>query len=592
MIIAIVTISILLLALLAFVFCNRAYIYCWMAHVPTPKYRVRREGNVKIVMPDGVKLASDIYKPARTTQPFPVLLLRTPYDKRNADHRYSQFAVLFASQGYIVIIQDVRGKFQSEGEFIPFANEEEDGLATLDWIAEQSWCDGNIGMFGFSYSATCAWSTTPRAKQTLKTIVPMFSGQNTYAAWFDRGVPFIKDILFWLTKYRGKKSHALTHSEIDKALQTLPLIDLDLKFGKEYATFREWMNHCQSDEYWDKISVVKRRYEMTLPVLFVGGWYDRFVNGTVQNFLWAQNESSSYGHRQSRLIVGPYAHEPTKIFPDIDYGEHAVFKNQLAGILRWFNRWLKGHASKEDQMQKAIEFFMTGRNEWIQSDTWPPPGTVPLNVFLDSRGNANTLNGDGVLRFDPAEKVQIDRFTYDPADLVPSVGGKMLYGDGTEGPYNQKKITKRKDVLVYTTQILKEELCIAGSTRLVIFVSTSAIDTDFYAALADVHPSGRAYYIQSGYMRLRYREALERAIFAEPGKIYRLDIPLGECAHAFLPKHRLMLLVTSSNFPNHARNLNTGGNNEKESHFIKAHQKVYHGGIYDSHLVLPKRTHP
>lgn len=581
-------ILILLIALLIYAFYFyqvHIRIYCYVLGLPAPAFKIKIDRNFLIPMSDGTLLTSDVFRPKKEER-FPVIILRTPYGKDNRDHTYPEIASVFASQGYVVIIQDVRGRYGSEGDYTPFINEERDGKDTLAFIQEQSFCSGSMALFGFSYLGSSAWLAAPAQISGLKTMIPMFCCQNAYTGWFDKGVPYLKDIIYWLSKHQGRHEGDVTHEEVDLTIMQLPVLQFDKRLQGGMETFKTWMSHLQPDEYWKAISVSHRRERIIIPILYVAGWFDRFLNNTIEDFLEARRLSKTTLHQASKLIIGPWSHQPGLHFPGINYGYKALFRNQMKYFLKWFDFYLKDNASV-DLGSFMVRYFMMGKNEWREGDSWPPRDSRAKILYLTSGGKANTFFGDGSLSFEPVKISGKDSFTYDPENPCPSVGNNMIYGNRTEGPRNQRILYERQDVLFYASPKMQGDFEIAGPVTLVLYVSSSAMDTDFVGKLIDIHPGGDSHFLVSGYVRMRFLDSVRATHGIERGKIYRVEINLGHIAHAFLKNHRIGLEITSSDFPNHGRNLNTGGSNEGDTNEIKAYQTVHHGGIYSSFIEIP-----
>jgi putative CocE/NonD family hydrolase len=554
--------------------------------LPNPKYPLFIEKNIFVEMQDGIRLATDIYRP-KIDEALPVIMLRTPYDKDSPLYRYDVMAQFFASLGYVVLVQDVRGKYLSEGKFQPLINEEDDGYDTIKWAAGQPWSNGKCGILGYSYLGSCAWLPLKKAPSALQTIIPMFINQNSYSAWIDKGVPYLKDMLVWLYKHHEKEAREYSTKELDDIIRQLPVIKLDSRLAKEMKTYQDWIRHVGGDEeFWGRTTLKPSEERVELPVLYVGGWFDKFVDDTIRDFslTLARAEPGSLASK-CRLIVGAWGHDPSQTFRELKFPKNADFKNQYVVFLKWFEIFLKDRPYDFDEAN-PIEYYLMGKNVWRQTSQWPPPETQKQQWYLNSKGNANTKRGDGELTESLPETNMSDSYIYDPDNPVPSIGSKMLYGDGWEGPREQSMVVSRHDVLVYQSPKLEADLTVTGDNSVTLCVSTTAPDTDFFVKVCDVYPNGKAYFIQSGYIRMRYLESLTKPLRIESGKVYKLNIPMGSIAHTFLKGHRLQLQVTSSDFPNHGRNLNTGWDNEFDTQAKKALQTVYHGPEHPSLLEL------
>ncbi|MCB1111533.1 MAG: CocE/NonD family hydrolase [Chlamydiales bacterium] len=585
-----------IIALIVIALCLTAAVYllwepvkmrllCRILHLPPPESGIRLLKNVTVAMSDGVMLVCDIYRPT-DSGPFPVILMRTPYEKGNDDYSFPLIAKIFCSQGYVFISQDVRGKYGSEGEFSPFVNETKDGTDTIAWIMKQDWCDGNVGMWGFSYLGTCCWVVAPESPPGLKALVTIFCSQNAYTTWIDKGVPYLKDILFWLSKHHGRRGREVTHEEIDKIILQLPVLEFDKRLKDGIDTFKTWMAHLHTDDYWGSFSVSGRRSEISVPALFIGGWYDRFLRDTIRDYNKTIRANPRSLTTKSRLIIGWWSHDPTIEPPDVHFSKEGRFYHQFEPMVKWFNCWLKGEEFAFDP-DNPVAYYMMGKNEWRNAASWPPPGVSNVKFYLDSKGHANSGEGDGTLSTSISVKEVTDSYVYDPLDPVPSIGNNMLYPNDTEGPRDQKLILERHDVLVYTTKPMEGDYEIAGPVSAVIYVQSSAVDTDFCARLCDLHPNGKSYFLINGFQRMRFLDSVKITHGVEKDKIYRVELDMGHIAHCFLRGHRIQLQITSSDFPNHERNLNTGGSNEGDAEETTAVQTIHHGRTYDSHLLLP-----
>ncbi|MEC7839513.1 MAG: CocE/NonD family hydrolase [Chlamydiota bacterium] len=536
-------------------------------------------------MSDGINLVSDIYRPKGKAR-YPAIIIRTPYGKGSVSHSYPLIANIFCSQGYAVVIQDIRGKYGSEGVFYPFENEYRDGTDTVSWVVKQEWSDEKVVVWGFSYLGSCAWVMATNSMEPVKTIIPMFCCQNAYMGWLDYGVPYLKDILMWLLKHHGRKGRVVSHEEVDQLILQLPVLQFDKRLEDGIETFKKWMYHLQTDEYWMAFSVSHRRHEIDVPILFIGGWFDRFINNTMVDFSETVKVEPTSNTGRSRLIVGPWGHRPTVEFPGFNYGYYAKFRHQFNPMVRWMNHWVKG-AKWDFDDALPIDYFMMGKNEWRKSACWPPENTEEITYYLGSTKRANTHEGDGTLSLENDSHRSSDTYIYNPENPVPSIGNRMLYGNMTDGPREQSKLYDREDILFYETAPLEDDIEIAGPVKVVLYVSSNAIDTDFTAKVCDVFPDGKSFFLINGFVRMRFLDSVKATHGIEANKIYRVEFLVSHTAHAFLKGHRIQLQISSSDFPNHERNLNTGGSNEGDSEEVTAKQTLYYGNSHESRLIFP-----
>ena len=580
-------ILILLLIFLAYIIFRLYSIrfFAWKINFPKPKYRVLVEKNVMVAMKDGTKLATDIYRP-QSRWKFPVILARTPYNKSGSTHPYKQFAELFASQGYVVIIQDVRGKYNSGGEFYPYAYEALDGNDTINWAGEASWSNGNVAMVGISYLGSCAWLAARYRNPYLRTIISMFTTQDTYSVWINQGIPYLKGPLYWQTKFGSnkKENHRASINAIAKTLWRLPFNNLDtFAIHQKVPFFQDYIKHIVPGPFWDEISAHHVVPDLDMPVLIIGGWYDPFIRATIEDYQRMCQAPSSSKNHYSELIIGPWGHNPAHKFKDVSYGKKSEFTSFLFKMLEWCDNWLKENKHPTRELKK-ISYFIMGKNDWCKSYQWPPSQNYE-KYFLTPEHPDNTKKG--ILSKTRFETIHKSRFIYNPRNPVLFRGNYLLDKENWIEPIEQAEILGREDILIYSSEPMQEELTVAGTIKLILYVSSQAVDTDFYAKISDTHPDGRTYNLAVGSVRMRYRNTLDKPELMKPGEIYPLEITLKSLAHSFLKYHRIQLQITSSDFPVHNRNLNTGLSCEKSMDIKEVEQTLYTGGPYDSHLLLP-----
>ena len=585
--------TIYILAILTLIICviiiyryYRIYFYSWYTGFLWPKNKVVIDKNVMISMPDGTKLATDIYRP-KSLDKFPVIIIRTPYNKMGSLQPYKHLALLLASQGYVIVVQDIRGKYKSEGEFYPYAYEALDGHTTVMWAGEAPWSNGKVALFGLSYSGSCAWLAARYKSIYLRTIIAMFTTQNTYSIWIEKGIPFLKGPLIWLGKYCTKTENPkVTDQSLEPILWQLPVNILDnLATHRKILFYKEYLAHIQLDSFWEEISAHHRVGNLDIPAFIIGGWYDPFLNGTIEDYQRMKQAPDSSMNHHSHLLIGPWAHNPAQKFKGIDFGNNASFKSILISTLEWCDMWLKDKKKAASPLKK-VRYFIMGRNEWKEADLWPPSNTYEEKYFLSNENNSLS-SIEGLLTPDVPEDTQKNNFIYNPRDPVLFRGGYILHGEGWIAPFEQDEISARGDVLIYSTSLLQEELCIAGSVKLILYVSSQAFDTDFCAKICDMHPNGKSFNLTSGFVRMRFRESLENSQLMVPGMIYCIEITFRSVAHAFLKNHRIQLQITSSDFPVHNRNLNTGMSCENSVEIKEVEQTIYTGKSHESHLILP-----
>jgi putative CocE/NonD family hydrolase len=556
----------------------------WHLGIPGPEYAVIVDRGVQIPMRDGVRLTADIYRP-KSSEAFPVIVTRTPYGKRNPHHKYGFAGKLFATHGYIYLVQDVRGKFGSGGDYYPYVHEAQDGHDTFEWAGRQPWSTGRVGTYGFSYWGSTQWLSAPLGSDHLKAMVPIMSAQNLYERWIYNGILRFNDILFWHYENTHRTARDLVSTDFEKVWH-LPLLEADDAMGADIPAYNDWIRHPTPDAYWDKISVEDEVQNIRAPALLIGGWYDYYLELMLDDFNRMVTSGGSESARNSQILIGPWTHESLSEFEDVDFGGQAAFLQQIGTLLRWYDHWLKGDDNGIAQ-DGPVRIFVMGRNQWRTEKEWPLARTRYVRFYLHSGGGANGVGGNGVLTTKPPEEQPPDQFRYDPDDPVRAVGGTSIYGAATAGPRDQREIEKRQDVLVYSTAPLEEPVEVTGPIRLTLYAASSAPDTDFSAKLVDVHPDGRAINLRSGMVRARFRDSLTKPSFLEAGQIYRFEINVGSTSNLFKKGHRIRLEVSSSYFPEFGRNLNTGAQIGMSSATAVARQTVYHEERYPSYLLLP-----
>jgi len=565
---------------------------------PATKYGVTTEHDVAAKMRDGVTLRADIYRP-KADGKFPVLLERTPYDKRGE----REFAMRGAARGYVVVIQDTRGRYASEGEWYTFKNESNDGFDSVEWAAGLPYCDGKVGMFGGSYVGATQFLAAIADPPHLAGIAPVVTASNYHDGWTYQGGAFEQ----W---FNENWTTGLTEDTLRRASNrvttplewrnVLPLVDYPLRKlpdARSLATYyTDWLAHPSYDEYWKALSIEEHYSQIGVPVFNIAAWYDIFLGGSLRNYELLKsrggNEAARKGQRLLVAIGGHAGGSDARKVGDVDFGEKAPFDEEGV-VLDWYDAIFKG-LRNEFFSGKPVRIFVMGRNEWRDEDDWPLARAKSTKYFLHSGGNANSSAGDGTLWVEaPAAKLSAsetkDAFEYDPGNPVPTIGGPLCCrGDLlAPGPRDQKEAELRKDVLVYTTPALQHDLEVTGPVSAELYVTSSAADTDFTAKLVDVWPDGFAQNLTEGILRLRYRDSPEKPEMAVPGKIYRVTVDLWATSNVFLAGHKVRLEISSSNFPRFDRNLNTGEEQAHARRMEKAANVVLHDGEHPSALLLP-----
>ncbi len=544
------------------------------------EYEVETRKNVMIPMRDGTQLAANIFLPKAEGQ-FPTILIRTPYGKGQGNGEF------YASRGYALVTQDTRGRFDSEGTWEPFRDDGQDGYDTQEWIGKQSWCNGSIGTMGGSYVGFTQWISAPYSSPYLKAMVPGVPFTDAYHDIVYVGGAFqLALAMGWGTLVTMPEGETPDY-DWEKGFRYLPLKHWDNFIGREIQFIRGWISHPTYGEYWEKRSINQQFDEITVPILNVGGWYDIFSKATLEQVNRVHHESKNrYVRKNQFAVIGPWTHSISKNgkVGEMNFGHDSLFDlNEIQ--FKWFEYWLK---NKETGVESWPPFylFVMGANEWRGENEWPLERTQYTHYYIHSEGEANSLNGDGVLNTVPPLDEPEDSFVYNPEDPVPSHGGNNLFG-APAGPYDQSKIEEREDILVYTSSPLTEPLEVTGPVKMILYASTSAKDTDFTAKLVDVHPDGKAINLCEGIIRARYRDSFTNPDLIEPYEIDRYEIDLWVTSNLFLPEHRIRVEISSSNFPRFDRNPNTGKPFGTDTTLYKAIQTIHHDSKSPSHLVLP-----
>jgi len=550
---------------------------------------------------DGVTLRADIYRP-KSPDRFPVILMRTPYDKSVGWAVSPVFQMV--PRGYVVIIQDVRGRYTSEGEWYPFKHEQADGFDTVEWAAALPFSDGKVGMIGASYVGATQMLAAIAQPPHLVAIAPDVTASNYHDGWTYQGGAFEQWFdQNWTSQLAQNTLQRLIEQNTNALVGTaaLPLANYPVfNFGQLPADaqltaavapyYLDWLAHPDYDDYWKQWSIEENFSKIAVPMLQVGGWYDIFSAGTLRNYMGAKAHGSTDAARtQQHLLIqiGGHAGFGRRI-GDVDFGPHAIENPYTAVILDWYDFLLKG-IKNEFAADKPVKLFVMGANEYRQEDDWPPPQAHPTKYFLHSAGKANSLRGDGSLSTTVPKSEPPDVYVYNPASPVPTVGGPLCCdAEHMEpGPRDQRSVENRDDVLVYSTGPLPRDLEVTGPVTADLFVKSSAVDTDFTAKLVDVAADGLAQDLTEGILRMRYRASPEHATLMNPGQIYEISLDLWATSNVFLRGHSLRLEIASSNYPRFDRNLNTGEEIKFAHNSVSAGNTILHDAEHPSALLLP-----
>ena len=572
-------------------------LFCFFSFAPillpaAERFPITFERDVEARMRDGVVLLADVYRPDVEGK-FPVLLLRTPYDKQ--DERDT--GIFFAQRGYVVILQDVRGRFASPGEWYPLKHETADGYDTVEWAAALPHSNGKVGMFGSSYEGATQMLAAVAHPPHLAGIFPGVTASNYHDGWAYEGGAFEQ----WLNEsWTASLSRDVMTRRVRESTNALALADKlplasypvlnPISQERLAPYFLDWLAHPSYDEYWKELSIEEHFADITVPAFHTGAWYDIFLAGTLRNYLGlkagANGEAARYGQRLV-IGVGGHAGSGPKI-GELDFGPDPEL-SETETMLRWYDHLLKNIPNGIDQ-EKPVKIFVMGINQWRDEDDWPLARAKTTPFFLQSDGHANSLQGDGRLVLQLAKTPSgSDKIRYDPANPAPTHGGPLCCTRNLlpAGPMDQRSVEARDDVLIYSTPPFDKNFEVTGPIRLELYVSSSAVDTDFTAKLVDVWPNGFAQNLSEGILRMRYRNSQSIPELMSPGQIYKVKIEMHATSNVFLPGHMLRLEVSSSNFPRFDRNLNTGELQARATRMIKAENTVLHDKEHPSALILP-----
>lgn len=545
---------------------------------------VRINKNVPVQMSDGINLISDLYFPEAEGK-YPAVLVRTPYNK---DYQ-STAGKFFAGNGYVTVIQDVRGRYDSEGTFVMGGTEKQDGLETLDWITSQEWYEGGVAMWGPSYLSYCALLMAEENPPELKAVINESGITRMYDFTYLDGTLNQTMMALWLGAIVDRPTQRSFWGLVARPMfYVVPLKDLDeMMMDYQSGGWNTVVSHPTEDLYHTNLSVNDSYDRINVPILHLTGWNDWMYSMTLDAYRAMQDRDLP-----QRIIVGPWTHNQPlngdSDFGDEDFGEIAQlgFDKELALCLEWFDYHVRG--IDNGVMEKSrVRYFLMNDNVWVDDNVFPPATTERMTYYLTSSGQANSLNGDGRLIPTPPESSRFDKFTYDPLNPVPTKGGINCHLlSGLEGIYDQIEIEERPDVLVYTTDPLTANLKLVGDITAHLYVSTDVTDTDITAKLVELRADGYARIIEDGLAKTRFRNSFQVAEPITPGEIYELHLKLGTTAINVSAGSRLRLEVSSSNFPKYPRNPNTGETEAEAETFQQANQTVYHSSENPSRIEL------
>lgn len=556
---------------------------------PGPRFDVDVTRDVMVPMRDGVRLATDVYRPRGVTDRLPVILIRLPYNKAQYGGAINP-ANFFAGQGYVVAVQDVRGKWASEGTYSVEMADAEDGYDAVSWAAAQPWSTGKVGTYGCSYLGEVQYlllkmrhpaHAAAIAQGPAGAVGPAGGYYTNFGTFSTGGALTLSSIVGWFS-FAGTKVKGATAPDsldIGRLLRSLPLVDMDRRGHFPPTDYEDFVRHGPADAYWQQMHYLADTDRFAAPTLHVNSWGDVAPEQTLYAFTHMGGSNDN-----QYVIMSPTVHcasegaTATTRVGDFDAGDARLPYWKI--YLDWFDHWLKG-VDNGVERRPRVQYFLIGKGEWRTAPSWPVPGMQTVSYYLTR---------DHTLSLRPSAGATTESYRYDPGDPFPSRGGGICCTGNPKdlpGIFDQHDLEARRDLLVYSTPVLGSAVTIAGPVRVSLYVSSDVTDTDFAAKLLDVDEAGRAWNVANGILRMRYRDGLATSTRMRPGAVYRVTLNLNSTAFHFKTGHRIRLYVTSSDFPMYDRNLNTGGDNVTETRWVTATNTVHAGGAFPSSIQLP-----
>jgi putative CocE/NonD family hydrolase len=554
----------------------------------------RVEKNVAVTMRDGVVLRADVLRPQQEGR-FPVLVYRTPYGKEAALKEYSTFQNA-VERGYAVVVQDVRGRYASDGEFRPYQNEGRDGYDTIEWAARQPWSTGAIGTFGLSYPGAVQWLAAVENPPHLRAMVPAMTfstPQNFFYSgglWDMSWIDWIWDNIAPDVRVKKNLPGPKTYDEAiaawrqtgSKMQQTLPLLDLaELKDVAPY--YYDWLQHPPDDAWWDWCELRNKYRNVHAAALNLSGWYDDNYGpeGATTNFAGLLKLRASQKNPQSHLLIGPWVHGVTSTAKtksgEREFGPSAAIDYDEV-VLRWMDHFLRGINSEENR-EKPVRYFIMGENHWRDADAWPPAAqSTPYYLSPSADGRVQKLSLDS-----PRQKQEYSSFVSDPANPV-------INAYDTSGAHDYEKLSSRSDLLTFDSAPLDHDIEVTGPIHARIYLSCNCRDTDLWVRLLDVAPDGTAFNLMSpglDALRASYRDLKHGRQLLAPGRVYELHLDNLITSNIFQKGHKIRVQISASFFPNFSHNLHTGELESVSAKMQKANIRIYHDSDHPSQVILP-----
>jgi len=585
----------------------------------------------KVMMPmrDGIRLATDIYRP-KTDEKVPIIFSRTPYnfnswgdgEEKNRTHQRAYEAL---KRGYAYVVQNERGRYFSEGEWDILGMPLTDGYDAFSWMSEQTWSNGKIGTLGCSSTAEWQMAVAALDHPSHAAMVPQGfgAGVGRVGDFFEQGNWYrggVEQLLFgtWLygvehDKFKPRIPSGASQEDLIRIsrfydlapenppvdwaekIKHLPLKDLLKNVGGKKEIFDKMIRRKPNDKAWYEGGLYHDNMDFGVPSFWFVSWYDVATTPNIALFNHVRKNSvDQFVNDNQYLVIAPTLHCGfTRATENTIVGERSVGDARLnydEQIYDWFDLMLKEKQNDFKENTPRVQYYTMGSNKWQSSEVWPPENTEMTTFYLSSDGSANTLYGDGKLTTLKRKiKNNTDTFLYDPMDPVSSNGGGVCcMGNAVKGgAYDQQEVETRDDVLVYTSETLKNGFEVTGFINSSIYISSDVKDTDITIKLIDVYPDGTAYNIDETIQRVRFREGYDKEVFMEKGNVYKVDLSQMSTSNYFKKNHKIRIEISSSNFPRFARNLNTGGDNFNESKGIIARNTIHHSKKYPSSITLP-----
>lgn len=585
----------------------------------------------KVMMPmrDGVRLATDIYRP-KTDEPVPVIFSKTPYNFnswRDGEFRSGGMrrALAVVERGYAYVVQNERGRYFSEGEWDILGTPTTDGYDAFTWMADQPWCNGKIATYGCSSTAEWQMAVAALDHPAHAAMVPQGFGAGVgrigdyyeQGNWYRGGV---HQMLFtvWMYGvqhdiYKPRLPEGIGQEDLlrlqrfydmgpempsvnwTEAVWYLPLQDMMKSVNGSIGVWDQMITRKPNDPAWYEGGLYHDDMPFGVPSFWFVSWFDVASSPNIALFNHVRENAEDPEVAENQyLVIAPTTHcgftraSENTVVGELEVGDARLDYDAL--IYGWYDYWLKGIDNGILENTPHVQYYTMGSNKWQSSDVWPPANAEMTTFYLNSQGKANTRNGDGILSSkNPGRRDIPDTFSYDPDDPVKSWGGNVCcMGNAIRaGSFDQQDLELREDILVYTTEPLEEGIEVSGFIETTLYVSSDAKDTDFTIKLINVYPDGRAFNLDETIQRARYREGYDKEVFMEEGEVYKLELTPMSTSNFFKKGHCIRIEVSSSNFPRFARNLNTGGNNYDETEGVIAHNKIHHSDKYPSQIRLP-----